>query len=91
MARLTPVIQGRIIPFLNETQDLQTVGQAMNLTDIPKILPGGPNLRALTVARMLKHPDFDFIAATYKQRVSQYPKDAQEYLDSFIQYLRQSY
>jgi hypothetical protein len=90
-ARLEPVIRGRIIPFLDETQDLATVAKAMNLTDIPQILPGGANKSALTIARLIRYPDFEKIAATYQQRISQYSKNAQEELKNFIQHLRQSH
>jgi hypothetical protein len=90
IAQLKPVIEERIIPFLDQTQNLETVAEAMMLTEIPKILPGGPNLRALAVAWMIQHPKFERIASTYKERIRQYPKKSQEELDAFIAYLRDS-
>ena len=92
IASLKPVVQERIVPFLNETQSLQALANAIDFLDIPKILSGtGSGMRMMTIAKLTKQPNFEIIAATYQQRISQYPKDAQEELNNFIQHLRQSY
>jgi hypothetical protein len=89
---LKPVIQERIIPFLDENQSLQTLAKTIDFLDIPKVLSGtGAGMRAMTLAKLTKQPNFENIAATYQQRISQYPKAAQEELQNFIQHLRQSY
>lgn len=88
--QLRTAIHGRLLPFLDATTDLAAVAKAMNLTEIPSIPPGGPDKRALTVARLVKHPQFETIAATWQERLSQYPPAAQEDLAKFIQFLRES-
>jgi hypothetical protein len=86
---LTPVVRERIIPFLDQTQDIRTVAKAMNLTHVPKAVPGA-NKSAIAMAWLTEHPDFEIIASTYQQRISQFPKNFQEELKNFIQYLREN-
>ena len=86
--RLKPIIRERILPFLDAAQDIHTVAKAMNLTDVPKILPGAPNMSAIAIARLIQHPEFETIAATYQQRSSEFRKSTQENLQNFIEYLR---
>ena len=91
VARLKPVILDRIIPFLDETQSLQGIAKAMNLTEIPKFITGtGGGMRALTVAHLIGHPDFDVIATGYQHRFSQLPKQFQDEFKNFVQHLRLS-
>lgn len=89
VARLKPVVLDRIIPFLDETQNLQGIAKAMNVTEIPKVISGtGGGMRALTVARLIGHPDFDVIATGYQQRFSQLPKQFQDEFQNFVQYVK---
>ncbi len=84
--RLRPVIERRIIPFLNKTQDIRSVAAAMELPSIPKHGPGHNS--ALVVARLIGHPKFESMCETYQHRISKYPGVLRKELDNLIQYLR---
>jgi hypothetical protein len=88
ISRLTPVIQERIIPFLDENRDLKNLAIAMNLTEIRKIVPGVANvMKPVTVARLIGSPEFHSIVEGYKERLSKLPKSELEIFQNLVQYL----
>ena len=85
--RLAPVLRERVIPFLNEHQDLKSVAAAMNLTEIKD---NAKALTAVTVAYLTNDPRFQEIVEGYRKRLSmaaRFPERGVAKLENLVKYL----
>ncbi len=86
---LTQVSIDRIVPFLDQHKDLDTIAKAMDLTTIPKVVSGaGPAMHAATVAWLIRHSQFSAIVSGYQEIMKYLPQDILGRFNGLVQYLQ---
>ena len=85
---LLPVVQNRILPFLDEHQDVQTIAKAMNLTVFPKFVSSASEaFSPVVVAHLSGSPDFNAIVAGYRKCMNDLPESSRQKFQKLITHL----
>jgi hypothetical protein len=75
LSRLLPVVSDRILPFLNEHQDVHSIARAMQLDVFPSFVSSASQaFSPVTIARLAGRSDFDAIVAGYLNCMRQLPE-----------------
>ena len=88
LARLLPVIQNAVLPFLDQHRDVPSLAAAMKLAELPASLTRLHEATApLVVARLARSPDFPAIASGYRQLAKDLPAAEREKLQNLVVHL----
>jgi hypothetical protein len=92
LAELTPIIRDKMIPFLDQNQDLKALDKIMNHAPKPVDTMNQPyrSMGAITLARLTENPDFDRLVVKYQEEIRKCMPIKEQEFNRFVEYLKES-
>lgn len=87
---LNPIVRGKIIPFLDKHQDVQSLDNALHRSTVPLDTSMHPyrGICGITIAKLAENPDFNLLVEKYLAEMHNLPANDRAKFIRLVDYLK---